>query len=549
MSTRLPWDRYLELIESDTARLASHGPARPRRRRADLPGLDGARPRAAHRDGVPAQDRLHAARRDARPADWPPPMPEGDPVDVLRAERSPSCSTLLRERGPDAPSATWLPEDQTVGFWYRRMAHEAAVHRVDAESAFGEITPVDARPRGRRRRRDPPALPRRRLDATSRPTSGAASSPEAGAGRTIEVIAGDHSWRVTLHPDRVDVVDGPGEAVATVGGDPSDVMLWLWRRRPDRAGRGGRRRRGGRPRCTTGSCSPRSSRGAADGRARPAGGCSSRSSCPSDVRASRRGRCAAGSRGNPAARRVAHRSRPVERPVVVAPHARVLRRRRPGGRRARWWLRSRRSPRRHAPMRCGSPAAAGSATACSGPGSTGIPRLVALAGSLAAGCARVAGSRSRTARTGRTSRSPGAARAPTFVPRRRAGRLRRSCVGGRPARAGPQPARRRCRRHRPARAGRRVGVDRLAALRPAGPPVPLLCPLPTGCVPRRQVVCGTPHTTGTYGTQPVGEEHKDGAGFGGADTLGRVDPRTRRLIIPGILLGLVLLVVLGALLR
>jgi hypothetical protein len=28
-----------------------------------------------------------------------------------------------------------------------------------------------------------------------------------------------------------------------------------------------------------------------------------------------------------------------------------------------------------------------------------------------------------------------------------------------------------------------------------------------------------------------------------------VDPRTRRLIIPGILLGLVLLVVLGALLR
>jgi hypothetical protein len=57
-------------------------------------------------------------------------------------------------------------------------------------------------------------------------------SPDAGAGRVVAVIAGEHSWRVTLYPDRVDVVEGPGEAVATVGGDPSDVMLWLWRRRP-----------------------------------------------------------------------------------------------------------------------------------------------------------------------------------------------------------------------------------------------------------------------------------------------------------------------------
>ena len=166
-------------------------------------------------------------------------MPEGEPVDVFDASTA-EMLELFRERGPEAGSATWHPEDQTVGFWYRRMAHEAAVHRVDAEAAFAEITPVA------------PDLAVDGVDEILQLFLGGdwsnqpadewrGISPEAGAGRPVEVIAGDHSWRVTLHPERVDVVDGPGEAVATIGGDPSDVMLWLWRRLPTEPGRGGRR--------------------------------------------------------------------------------------------------------------------------------------------------------------------------------------------------------------------------------------------------------------------------------------------------------------------
>lgn len=231
MSTRLPWDRYLELVESDTRRLAELA---RRDLDADVPTCPG----WAVRDLV-----LHTARvfqhkaactrlgvMPKEPEEWPPPPPEGDPVDHLAASLD-ELLGVLREHGPGAPSATWWPDDQTVGFWYRRMAHEAAVHRVDAEVAFAEITPVD------------PELAVDGVDEvlqlflggdwSDQPEDGwRGVDPQAGDGRTVAVLAGDHTWRVTLHPDRVDVQEGPGEAVATIGGDPSDVVLWLWRRRP-----------------------------------------------------------------------------------------------------------------------------------------------------------------------------------------------------------------------------------------------------------------------------------------------------------------------------
>jgi uncharacterized protein (TIGR03083 family) len=230
MSTRLPWERYLELVESDTQRLAS---VARRGLDTEVPTCPGwlVRDLVLHTATV-YQHKIASTRLGTAPteAEWPPPPPEGDPVDHLEATLR-EMLTLFRERGPESPSATWLPEDQTVGFWYRRMAHEAAVHRVDAEAAFDEITPID------------PELAVDGVDEilqlflggdwTNQPDDGwRGISPDAGAGRVTEVIAGDQTWRVTLHPDRVDVVEGPGEAVATVGGPPSDVMLWLWRRIP-----------------------------------------------------------------------------------------------------------------------------------------------------------------------------------------------------------------------------------------------------------------------------------------------------------------------------
>ncbi|HEY5888699.1 MAG TPA: maleylpyruvate isomerase family mycothiol-dependent enzyme [Acidimicrobiales bacterium] len=43
----------------------------------------------------------------------------------------------LAASGPDDDCWSWYPEDQTVGFWARRMAHETLVHRWDAERGAG----------------------------------------------------------------------------------------------------------------------------------------------------------------------------------------------------------------------------------------------------------------------------------------------------------------------------------------------------------------------------------------------------------------------------
>jgi uncharacterized protein (TIGR03083 family) len=42
----------------------------------------------------------------------------------------------IRVAGPRTPVWSWF-DDQSVGFWARRMAHETAVHRADAELALG----------------------------------------------------------------------------------------------------------------------------------------------------------------------------------------------------------------------------------------------------------------------------------------------------------------------------------------------------------------------------------------------------------------------------
>ncbi|MFN2562418.1 MAG: maleylpyruvate isomerase family mycothiol-dependent enzyme [Jatrophihabitans sp.] len=66
--------------------------------------------------------------------------------DALFAAIEAATADLLAslDRTPDdVPVWTWS-EDNTVGFIRRRMAHEALIHRLDAELAAGAVTEVDA---------------------------------------------------------------------------------------------------------------------------------------------------------------------------------------------------------------------------------------------------------------------------------------------------------------------------------------------------------------------------------------------------------------------
>ena len=77
------------------------------------------------------------------PDPWPPVWQVRDPVDWLSDAHARLLAMFARSE-PTTPSYTWWPPDQTVGFWARRMAHETAVHRFDAELAAGTPTSINA---------------------------------------------------------------------------------------------------------------------------------------------------------------------------------------------------------------------------------------------------------------------------------------------------------------------------------------------------------------------------------------------------------------------
>jgi uncharacterized protein (TIGR03083 family) len=229
-------DRYLELIEQDGRRLAAAAAA------GDLdaaiptcPGWD-VRACVTH-TGQVYRHKVACIRLQRRPVEADGVEQEPPPGVELVAWFEASLDALLaelRERGPEAPAYTWWPADQTVGFWFRRMAQESAVHRLDVEDGRGTPTPID------------PELAVDGVDevlelfladdwATLDPKEWEGVDPHAGAGRTVAVRTGGKVWRSTLGPDTIPLTRGDGPADAAVTGPPDAVLLWLWGRRPDDA--------------------------------------------------------------------------------------------------------------------------------------------------------------------------------------------------------------------------------------------------------------------------------------------------------------------------
>ena len=155
---------------------------------------------------------------------------------------SDALTEALEDADPAEPAWTWSTE-QTVGFILRRQAHEALIHRVDAEQAAGSaVTGLD------------PALAAdgvaEVLDVLygAHPSWGT-FSPLAHYVRLDLTDVGESVWvqlghlsgtdpadGVHYEEDEIAVVADPGtEADAVVEG-PADAMdVWLWRRGDDAA--------------------------------------------------------------------------------------------------------------------------------------------------------------------------------------------------------------------------------------------------------------------------------------------------------------------------
>jgi uncharacterized protein (TIGR03083 family) len=145
----------------------------------------------------------------------------------------------IADTSPDTVVWTWS-DDHTVGFIRRRQAHEALIHRVDAELTAARRTPMDT------------ALSADGVDEILRVMYGGAPpwgtfTPDES--KTVRLIATDtaDSWLVTLgrfsgtdpdgdrsyddEPDmRVAAADSGEAAAATVSGLAVDLDCELWHR-------------------------------------------------------------------------------------------------------------------------------------------------------------------------------------------------------------------------------------------------------------------------------------------------------------------------------
>jgi len=88
--------------------------------------------------------RVVADRLDGPDADVQSPRPETFDDTVTFAESTAAALLdALESTDPATPVWTW-GSDKTAGFVLRRMAHETAVHRVDAERSAGRDHAIDA---------------------------------------------------------------------------------------------------------------------------------------------------------------------------------------------------------------------------------------------------------------------------------------------------------------------------------------------------------------------------------------------------------------------
>lgn len=163
-----------------------------------------------------------------RPGKWQRDPAPGQPLEDYLRTGYDQLVRELRARDPDSPAGTWWPDDQTAGFWRRRMMHETTVHRTDVQSAAG-VTLTDI----------PDDVALDGIDEVLLLWFGhrlgvlGVSGTRAGS---VAVRAGGRCWVARAGPSLTRANRVPrGEvpvADATVSGTPMQVYLWLWGRVP-----------------------------------------------------------------------------------------------------------------------------------------------------------------------------------------------------------------------------------------------------------------------------------------------------------------------------
>lgn len=121
----------------------------------------------------------------------------------------------------DEPAWSFVPHDQTYGMWQRQVCHEAAIHRYDAESAAGTLTPLDA------------ALAVDAIDETFNFAVAMRKAEEAkGSGQTIHLHATDieGEWLITRDAQGCRVTREHAKGDVAAKSTASQLLLLIWGR-------------------------------------------------------------------------------------------------------------------------------------------------------------------------------------------------------------------------------------------------------------------------------------------------------------------------------
>ena len=164
-------------------------------------------------------------RDGRRPTAWMQAPEVGEDLAAWARRGSADMLETLAGRSPAQPCATWSAADRTVGFWIRRMAHETAVHRVDAAQASGLPWSID-----------PEVAADGVAEALELWLGTRLGTRVGGSGREVRLMASAGAsvavvdWTVRPLKTIVEFGRGPAGADATVTGTPAAIWAWTWGR-------------------------------------------------------------------------------------------------------------------------------------------------------------------------------------------------------------------------------------------------------------------------------------------------------------------------------